>query len=105
MYAATGQTWKKKIWNVFGLVKSKPFLVGNIYRPPNSNIQWSEIFEDCIEHVLHEEKEIYLMGDINRDLLNDNTRKACTDYMEPFGLIQLISEGSYQSNASLKDFD
>ena len=82
------------VWLEIKPVKSKPFLVGNIYRPPNSNIQWSEIFEDCIEHVLQEEKEIYLMGDINRDLLNDNIRKAWTDYMEPFGLIQLISEAT-----------
>ena len=82
------------VWLEIKPVKSKPFLVGNIYRPPNSNIQWSEIFEDCIEHVLQEEKEIYLMGDINRDLLNDNIRKAWTDYMEPFGLFQLISEAT-----------
>ena len=45
------------------------FLVGHIYRPPNSSIQWNEFFEDCIEKVLQEEKEIYLLGDINRDLL------------------------------------
>ena len=46
------------------------FLVGHIYKPPNSSIQWNEFFEDCIEKVLQEEKEIYLLGDINRDLLN-----------------------------------
>ena len=82
------------VWLEIKPVKSKPFLVGNIYRPPNSNIQWNGIFEDCIEIVLQEEKEIYLMGDINRDLLNNNIRKAWTDYMEPFGLIQLISEAT-----------
>ena len=63
-------------WLEIKPVKSKPFLVGNIYRPPNSNIHWSETYEDCIEHVLQEEKEIYLMGDINRDLIYDNIRKA-----------------------------
>ena len=54
------------------LVKSKSFLVGNIYRSPNSGIIWNEIFEDSIENVLKEEKELYLLGDINRDLLNSN---------------------------------
>ncbi|MCU7958190.1 MAG: hypothetical protein KZQ67_16545, partial [gamma proteobacterium symbiont of Bathyaustriella thionipta] len=32
------------VWLEVKPVKSKPFLVGNIYRPPNSTIQWNEIF-------------------------------------------------------------
>ena len=47
------------IWLEIKPKKSKPFLVGNIYRLPNSNIEWNAIFEDCIENVLREEKEIY----------------------------------------------
>ena len=50
------------------------------------------MFEDCIENVLKEEKEIYLMGDINRNLLSNNVKKSWSYYMEPFGLTQLISE-------------
>ena len=57
------------IWLEIRPSKSKPFLISNIYRPPNSTVQWNEIFEENIENVLREEKEIYLMGDINRDLL------------------------------------
>ena len=82
------------IWTEIKPVKSKSFLVGNIYRPPNSSIQWNAIFEDCIENVLREDKEIYLMGDINRDLLNNQIKTAWTDYMEPFGLTQLVSEAT-----------
>ena len=72
--------------------KSKPFLLGNIYRPPNLKIEWNAMFEDCIENVLKEEKEIYLMGDINRNLLSNNVKKSWSYYMEHFGLTQLISE-------------
>ena len=32
------------------------------------------------------EKEIYLMGDFNRDLLQVNTNKTWLEYMESFGL-------------------
>ena len=64
------------LWLEIKPVKSKPFLLGNIYRPPNSNIQWNGVFEDCMENVLREEKEIYLMGDINRDLLSSNIKKS-----------------------------
>ena len=88
------------LWLEIKPIKSKPFLLGNIYRPPNSNIQWNGVFEDCIEKVLREEKEIYLMGDINRDLLNSNIKKAWTDYIEPFGLTQLVSEATRVTNDS-----
>ena len=56
--------------------------------------------EDCIEKVLREEKEIYLMGGINRDLLNSQIKKVWTDYMEPFGLTQLVSEATRVTNDS-----
>ena len=82
------------VWLEIKPVKSKPFLIGNIYRPPNSTIQWNEIFEDCVENVLKEDKEIYLMGDINRDLLNNQIKHAWLDYMAPFGLTQLVSEAT-----------
>ena len=82
------------IWLEVNPVKSKSFLVGHVYRPPNSGIAWNELFEECLENVLQEEKEMYILGDINRDLLNNQTRKAWSDYMEPFGLTQLVSEAT-----------
>ena len=78
------------IWLEIKPHKSKSFLLGNIYRPPNSTIQWNEIFEECIENVLREDKEIYLMGDINRDLLKNQIKNVWTEYMEPFGLTQFL---------------
>ena len=62
-------------------IRSKPFLVGNIYRPLNSTVLWNELFEDCIEKVLQEEKEIYILGDINRGLLNSQISQAWSDYI------------------------
>ena len=82
------------IWLEVKPKKSKPFLVGHVYRPPNSSIVWNEIFEDCLENALGEEKEMYILGDINRDLLNDQIKKVWTDYIEPFGLTQLVSEAT-----------
>ena len=80
------------IWVEIKPVNSRSYLVGHIYRPPNSTVRWNELFEDSIEKVLQEEKEIYLLGDVNRDLLNDQISKSWTDYMEPFGLAQLVKE-------------
>lgn len=88
------------IWIEVKPVKSKSFLVGHVYRPPNSSIVWNEIFEDCLENVLREEKELYILGDINRDLLNDQIKKVWTDYIEPFGLSQLVSEATRVTHES-----
>ena len=82
------------IWLEIKPVKSKSFLLGNIYRPPNSTVQWNAIFEDCLEDVLKEDKEIYLMGDINRDLLNNQINNVWTEYIEGIGLTQLVSEAT-----------
>ena len=78
----------------------RSYLVGHIYRPANSSVHWNEFFEECIEKVLQEEKEIYLLGDINRDLLNDQIHRAWNDYMEPFGLTQLVSEPTRVTSVS-----
>ena len=53
-----------------------------------------------MENVLRENKDIYLMGDINRDLLNNQIKNAWADYMEPFGLTQLVSEATRVTNDS-----
>ena len=82
------------IWLEVQPVHSKSFLVGHLYRPPNSTIQWNEIFEKSLEKVLKEEKEIYLLGDFNRDLLNYQINSAWTDYIEPFGITQLVTEAT-----------
>ncbi|MEW8548505.1 MAG: endonuclease/exonuclease/phosphatase family protein, partial [Candidatus Thiodiazotropha sp.] len=82
------------IWLEVQPVHSKSFFVGQLYRPPNSTIQWNEIFEESLENVLKEEKEIYLLGDFNRDLLNNQINRAWTDYIEPFGITQLVSEAT-----------
>ena len=82
------------LWLEINPVKSKSFLICNIYRPPNATVEWNTNFEDCIEHVLMEEKEMYIIGDINRDLLNKQIKNVWTEYIEPFGLTQLVSEAT-----------
>lgn len=82
------------IWVEVKPKNSKSFLVGNVYRPPNSTIQWQEHFEDCMETVLTEEKEIYVLGDFNRDLFTDQISKTWLDYMEDFGVTQLVSKAT-----------
>ena len=79
------------VWLEVSPKNSKSFLVGILYRHPNEGVQWNEHFEDLMENILANQKEIYLLGDFNRDLINENTKTAWLEYMEPFGLHQKVN--------------
>lgn len=79
------------VWLEVYQKNSKSFLVGILYRHPNEGVQWNEHFEDLMETVLAEQKEIYLLGDFNRDLMSENTKNAWLEYIEPFGLHQKVN--------------
>ena len=68
----------------------KTFLVGIIYRHPHEGIQGNELIENQFDKVLKFEKEMYLMGDFNRDLLQENLKSTWLEYMESFGFKQII---------------
>ena len=44
-----------------------------------------------MDKVLECEKEMYLMGDINRDLMQTNIKQSWVEYMESFGLHQIVN--------------
>ncbi|MEW8548507.1 MAG: reverse transcriptase family protein, partial [Candidatus Thiodiazotropha sp.] len=73
---------------------SKSFLVGHFYRNPQSNIAWNETFDDQLEKVMEEDKEIFILGDFNRDLLNLQIKQQWLDYMNSHGLVQHIDEAT-----------
>ena len=48
-------------------------LVGNIYRPPDSKVEFNDRFErygDFIDFFIKEDKEFLLLGDFNKTVLN-----------------------------------
>ena len=53
------------IWLEITPDRGKSFLVCNMNRPPNSKVEFSDRFENFIDGVLREEKEVILMGDLN----------------------------------------
>ncbi|CAC5413151.1 rnhA [Mytilus coruscus] len=58
----------ESIWVEIIFVHQKPILLGNIYRPPNSNAEWITKFESMLTNVDIEDKEIIILGDFNIDL-------------------------------------
>jgi exonuclease III len=48
---------------------SKPFVVTTVYRPPSALSEFFDHFEKLIKAMDNENKEIYILGDFNCDLL------------------------------------
>ena len=71
---------------------SKSFLVGHFYRNPLSTISWNEIFDGQLEKANEEEKELFLLGDFNKDLLNPQIKQQWIDYMNSHGVTQHVNE-------------
>ena len=77
-------------------INSKPAIIGNIYRPPNGDI---ENFIGTLTRILRiaqaEKKSIFLMGDYNIDLLKFDRHNGTLDYIEELfslSVIPLISK-------------
>ena len=53
--------------------KQKPFLLAYTYRPPSSTQGWTVDFEQVLEKLYTENKEIILIGDLNINLLDNSS--------------------------------
>ncbi|WAR28317.1 hypothetical protein MAR_014021, partial [Mya arenaria] len=88
------------IWLEIMPTKCKSFLIGSLYRHPESKVAWKEIFDTHIENVQLEEKEIIILGDINRDLLNSKINDEWSSYILSLGLKQLIKQPTRECSTS-----
>ena len=76
---------------------SQPFIVTTVYRPPNASSDFFDHLEKLIKQIDDENKKIYLMGDLNCDLLkeeklSDTPTKKLNSLHELYQLSQLIDE-------------
>ena len=77
---------------------SKPFVVTTVYRPPSALSEFFDHFEKLIKAIDNENKEMYILGDLNCDLLrpdkdyNIPTKKK--SLYELYQLSQLIDEAT-----------
>ena len=78
---------------------SKPFLVTTVYRPPSASSEFFDHFEKLIKAIDNENKEMFIPGDLNCDMLkadsdsNIPTKKIKSLY-ESYQLTQLINEAT-----------
>ena len=75
--------------------RSSAFLVGTWYRPLNSPPERFNEFENVIDKIDAESKELYILGDINCNLLPEasaHISSYLTNIFDIYGLSQLITE-------------
>jgi hypothetical protein len=82
----------ESIWLELKPKNSKSILICHTYRPPDSPVAWKDHFEAQFEKAQNEEKEIIILGDINRDLLNEQIKFSWSNYLTSLGLSQIIKE-------------
>ena len=69
---------------------TKPFLICQMYRHPAEKVEWKNRFEKFVENLYNQEREVIIIGDFNRDLLNDQIKNDWLDFTISLGLNQLI---------------
>ena len=80
-------------WLEINLKNTKPILIGSIYRPPSSSIQWINEFSLQIEKAASAADEIYFLEDFNINFLSDDTQsRTWIHSLEAFDFSQLIKE-------------
>ena len=92
------------LWLEITLPNSKPFLVCTVYRPPNANTDWIDLFEDELSIAQTTGYEIILIGDFNIDYLNCSNKKWL-NLIQLFDLKQLVNSPTRitQNSSSLID--
>ena len=70
-------------------LKSKPLLITTWYRPPNSSIELFSDFENFLELLEDENKEIVITGDLNCNLLEQNKNLPTFKLLDVVDVYQL----------------
>ena len=68
------------VWLEICPTNSNSFLICFMYRHPNARVGWNESFENCLDKIYGVEKELYILGDFNRDLFNTNIKRNWLDF-------------------------
>ena len=80
------------LWLEISPANTKSFLVDNIYRPPDSRVEYNDRFEDFIDIVINEGKEFILLGDFNKNLRDADIDREWGNFTTSLGLTQLVTE-------------
>ena len=92
------------IWLEIKFATSKNMLAGFFYRPPISNLDWLNTFDEDIDLIQGNFNEIILMGDMSIDLANHKNKTHVPSHAKKLldicNLTQIISSFTRISSTS-----
>ena len=97
------------IWSEVLFNKSRPLLMGHVYRPPDTSDylpeDFNEKFETMLEKVCCEEKEALLLGDFNCDHKKERNNRPLKSIISRSGFSQMLTSPTRitEGTASLID--
>ena len=61
---------------------SKNVIVGVIYRPPGQDVkEFNDFTNVLLSKIMHNDKPVYIMGDFNINLLNEDVHTLTNDFI------------------------
>ena len=81
------------LWREVQLPKTRPILLGSVYRSPNSSAGYQESLKENISSALSQGLETVVIGDFNHDLLphrKDASTKDLVDYARAHLVTQMV---------------
>ena len=83
----------ESIWLEINLMNTKPFLIGSVYRPPNTCARWIKDFTSQVEKAASLAEEIHFLGDFNINLLSDDEQyRTWSHSFEAYDIAQMVIE-------------
>ena len=61
--------------------------MGNLYRPPDSKVEYNDRFEYFMDTVSKEGKELILLGDFNKNLIHEHSDLEWLNFTIALGLM------------------
>ena len=75
--------------------------LGTVYRLPDASHAFFDFFESALQNIVHSERQILMMGDLNIDLFKDDIKqRKYKDILESFNLTQHVSSATRVANQS-----
>ena len=80
------------LWVEISFVDHKNIICGIIYRQHNSPDDFLTYLDRTIEKLVSDDKDVYIMGDFNIDLLKCETSQVSQDFCFPFEAVILFQQ-------------
>ena len=91
------------IWIEVCYTRSKPFLIGFVYRPPNSQKNWCEQFSEMMDSIDKENLEYHIVGDFNFEYILHSKKFQTTywnDFVQAYDITQLVESPTRVTQSS-----